>query len=149
VVLAPQEAYLFSRSLADNVRLGRPELTDAEVESALRSVAFDRDLDALPAGIATLVGERGLTLSGGQRQRVALARTLAVEARVVLLDDPLSMVDPETESRIIGHLREALRGRTVILATHRTGLLSLMDRVVHLEGGRLAEREPPAGGWHA
>lgn len=140
VALAPQDAFLFSRSLADNIRLGKPDLSRAEVEEWLRRVAFERDLEAFPNGVDTLVGERGLSVSGGQRQRAALARTLAVDARVLLLDDPLSMVDPETESRILDSLDAVLRDRTVLLCTHRTGLLARMDRIVVLEGGHIVEQ---------
>lgn len=143
IVLAPQEAFLFSRPLADNVRLGRPEMPDEEVRLWLERAAFDLDLALLPDGIRTLVGERGLTLSGGQRQRVALARTLAFGAAVVLLDDPLSMIDPETEARVVERALPALRGRTLVVATHRTGLLARMDRIVVLERGRVAAQGAP------
>ncbi|MEE9218792.1 MAG: ABC transporter ATP-binding protein [Acidobacteriota bacterium] len=143
IVLASQEAFLFSRSLADNVRLGRPDLTREEIEEWLWRVAFDTDLAQFPAGIDTPVGERGLTLSGGQRQRVALARALAVEAPVVLLDDPLSMVDSHTEALALGRLREVLHNRTVLLASHRLTTLEHMERIVVLERGLNVEEGTP------
>jgi ATP-binding cassette subfamily B multidrug efflux pump len=93
----------------------------------------------LPDGYETLIGERGVNLSGGQRQRVALARALLSEARVLVRDDPLSAVDTETEARIVARLRDALAGRTVLLATQRLSTLALAGRVAVLEDGRVAE----------
>jgi ABC-type multidrug transport system fused ATPase/permease subunit len=144
VVLAPQEPFLFSRSIADNVRLGATTLGAEETEAWLRSASFEDELEALPEGIDTVVGERGLTLSGGQRQRVALARTLAVERPVVLLDDPLSMVDPETEARILLQIRGALAGRTVVIAASRPGVLASLDRILVLDEGQIVEEGTPA-----
>ncbi len=144
IVLAPQEAFLFSSSLADNVRLGAPDLDDAAIEEWLRSVTFEADLARMPDGVRTWVGERGLTLSGGQRQRVALARALAPATPVVLLDDPLSMVDTGTEDIILERVLPMLRGRTLVVSSHRDGLLRRMDRLVRIENGRVTASGKPA-----
>ena len=101
-------------------------------------------IDDLPDGYDTLIGERGVNLSGGQRQRVALARALISSARVLVLDDPLSAVDTETEERIVRALRPALAGRTVLLASQRLSTVSLADRAVVLEDGVIVEDAPPS-----
>ena len=139
VALVPQEAFLFSRTLADNVRLARPSADAAEVEGAVAVSRLDADLPALPAGLATVVGERGYTLSGGQRQRATLARALLADAPILVLDDALSAVDAGTEREILDGLERERRGRTLILVTHRYAALKTMDRIVVLERGRLVE----------
>jgi len=135
----PQEAFLFSRSLRDNVTLGRPDASDAEVARALALAGLDRDLGDFPDGIATIVGERGFTLSGGQRQRVALARALLTDPHIVLLDDALSSVDADTERGILDSLDRDLRGRTCLLISHRFSTLAGADRILVFAGGRIAE----------
>lgn len=145
---APQEAFLFSTSIANNIRFGvdrRPEppTDEAGYEKAIleaaRAAGLGRDLDALPKGLDTVVGERGITLSGGQRQRVALARALATQPRVLVLDDSLSSVDAETEREILGHLGELMAGRTSILISHRLAAVRRADQIAVLEEGRLVE----------
>src|SRR5690606_1550699 len=122
----PQEAYLFSATIADNVAMGAgqgpaaadaadPAATRARVEAAARIAGLAHDLAALPAGLDTVVGERGVMLSGGQRQRVALARALVGDPRILVLDDSLSSVDAETERAILGELQGALAGRTALI----------------------------------
>jgi ATP-binding cassette subfamily B multidrug efflux pump len=135
----PQETFLFSRSLAENVMLGDPAAADGRLERAGQAADLAGDVARLPEGWGTVVGERGLTLSGGQRQRVALARALLTDPRILILDDAFASVDAETEAALLGHLREALRGRTTLLITHRLRAARLADRVVVLDGGRVVE----------
>ncbi len=139
VGLVPQEAFLFSRSLRDNVALGRAGAEGEELLRAVRIARLDADLCALPDGIDTVVGERGYTLSGGQRQRAALARVIAADPNILVLDDALSAVDAETERAILDSLDRDRRGRTLILITHRLSTLRAVDRIVVLERGRVVE----------
>jgi ATP-binding cassette subfamily B protein len=133
----PQEAFLFSRSLRENVALGgSPDAVDAAAEVASLAAEVAR----LPAGWDTVVGERGLTLSGGQRQRATLARALLREPRVLLLDDAFAAVDAETEAAILARLVERIRGRTAIVVTHRLRAAASLDRVIVLDAGRVAEQ---------
>jgi ATP-binding cassette subfamily B protein len=135
----PQEAFLFSRSLRDNVAFGRPDATDGEIATAVHLARLDADVEALPEGLATVVGERGYTLSGGQRQRATLARAIAFNPKILVLDDALSSLDADTERLVLDGLDRALRGRTLVLITHRVSTLRAVDRIVVLEGGRIAE----------
>ena len=135
----PQEAFLFSRSLRDNVAFGVPAATDAEIGEAVRAARLEADLPALPDGLATLVGERGFTLSGGQRQRATLARALLTRAPFLVLDDALSSVDADTEREILDSLATGRGSRTLILITHRLSTLRAVDRIVVLEHGRVVE----------
>jgi ATP-binding cassette subfamily B protein len=135
----PQEAFLFSRTLAENVALGRPAATGAEIERAVERAHLSRAVAALPHGLATPVGERGYALSGGQRQRATLARALLIEPRILILDDSLSSVDADTERGILEALEDPARARTLILVSHRLSTLSGIDRIVVLDGGRIVE----------
>lgn len=139
VGLVPQEAFLFSRTLRDNIAFGRPGLAESAVADAVRVAALDGDLPALPDGLDTVVGERGYTLSGGQRQRATLARALAANPNLLILDDALSSVDADTERAILDALQHTRRGRTLILITHRLSTLRAVDRIIVLEGGRVVE----------
>jgi ATP-binding cassette subfamily B protein len=139
----PQESFLFSRSLGENVRFGSPEATDAEVLEAIELAHLAGDLEALPQGLDTRVGERGFTLSGGQRQRAALARALVGRPHILILDDSLSAVDAATERAILDVLLDRRREHTLILVTHRMSALAGMDRVVVLERGRVIEQRSP------
>jgi ATP-binding cassette subfamily B protein len=145
---APQEAFLFSTSIANNIRFGvdrRPDPPTSEEEyreaimAAAVAAGLERDLDALPEGLDTVVGERGITLSGGQRQRVALARALATQPRVLVLDDSLSSVDAETEREILGHLSKLMEGRTSILISHRLAAVRRADQIAVVDEGELVE----------
>jgi ATP-binding cassette subfamily B multidrug efflux pump len=159
---APQETFLFSTTIARNIAFGyerygktaprgtgaapdaRPDArTDAAPDPrmvrAATGAGLARDLEALPAGYDTVVGERGITLSGGQRQRVALARALAAAPRVLILDDSLSSVDAETEREILGHLTEIMAGRTAILISHRVAAVKRANQIVCLDGGKVVE----------
>jgi ATP-binding cassette subfamily B multidrug efflux pump len=154
IAWVPQEAFLFSASVAENIALARPEATREQVEEAARLAAIHDDIARLPRGYDTVVGERGVTLSGGQRQRVAIARALLTGAPLLLLDDALSAVDTETEARILAHLREARIGRTVIVVSHRLSSVADADHTIVLRDGHLAEQGDhaalvAANGWYA
>ena len=143
VALVTQRPVLFSLPLRDNLCAARPEATEDEMLAACEVAGVADFIDDLPDGYDTLIGERGVNLSGGQRQRVALARALISDARVLALDDPLSAVDTENEERIVGRLRPALAGRTVLLSSQRLSTVSLADRAVVLEGGLIVEDAAP------
>jgi len=154
IAWVPQEAFLFSATVADNIALGKPGATRDEIETAARLAAVHDDILRLPSGYDTPVGERGVTLSGGQRQRVAIARALLVDAPLLLLDDALSAVDTDTESRILSHLRDARVGRTVIIVSHRLSAVADADHTIVLHGGHLVEQGGheqliAQGGWYA
>ncbi|MEO8502931.1 MAG: ABC transporter ATP-binding protein [Acidobacteriota bacterium] len=140
IAVVPQESFLFSGSLHDNIAFGRPEATRVEVVRAARLAGLEDDLTTFPAGLDTVVGERGITLSGGQKQRVALARALLLERPILMLDDCLSAVDTQTEERILRNLREVFARRTVFLVSHRVSTVRNADTIVVLEQGRIAER---------
>ena len=154
IAWVPQEAFLFSATVADNIALARPGATRDEIEQAAKLAAVHDDILRLPQGYDTLAGERGVTLSGGQRQRVAIARALLTDAPLLLLDDALSAVDTETEARILAHLRDARVGRTVIIVSHRLSTVADADETIVLRDGHLAEHGThaalvAAGGWYA
>ncbi len=136
----PQEAFLFSRSLRDNIALGQPTATEADVSEAVEMARLGGDLAAFPHGLDTVVGERGYTLSGGQRQRMTLARALMGRPRLLILDDSLSSVDADTEQTILRALHDRTRDHTLILISHRLSTLAGMDRIVVLESGRIVEQ---------
>jgi ATP-binding cassette subfamily B protein/ATP-binding cassette subfamily C protein/ATP-binding cassette subfamily B multidrug efflux pump len=138
----PQESFLFSASIADNIGLAKPGASRAEIEQAAKLAAVHDDIARLPKGYDTMVGERGITLSGGQRQRVAIARALLADSPLLLLDDALSAVDTGTEAHILQHLqalRRARSGRSVIIVSHRLSSVADADRIVVLRNGRIAE----------
>ena len=148
----PQEAFLFSRSIEDNVTLGRATVDGAAAVTAAREAQVDAEVAAFSGGYATIVGERGLTVSGGQRQRLALARALAGRPRILVLDDVFASVDTVTEDAIVRALRAS--GLTILVATHRLRVAQAADRIVVLDGGRLvASGDHPsllaAGGLYA
>jgi ATP-binding cassette, subfamily B, bacterial len=134
-----EESFLFSETIRDNLRYGRPDASDEEIVRAARWAQADGFIEALPEGYDTVVGERGLTLSGGQRQRIALARALLTDPQVLLLDDATSSIDVRTEEEIHETLRRVMRGRTTILVAHRRSTLNLADRIVVLDGGRVVD----------
>jgi len=138
-----EESFLFRASIGDNVRFGRPEATDEQVEAACRLAQAHSFIAALPDGYDTVVGEAGITLSGGQRQRIALARTLVTEPQILVLDDATSAVDPHTEARIIGALRALPQRPTILVISQRPSVLGLVDRVAILAGGHLIDQGTP------
>ncbi|GIJ08834.1 thiol reductant ABC exporter subunit CydD [Micromonospora andamanensis] len=146
VAWVPQRAHLFATSLADNIRLGTPDATAADLAAAVRAAALDEVVTALPDGLDTLLGERGHGLSSGQRQRVALARAFLRDAPVVLLDEPTARLDAAAEAAVLSATRELVAGRTALLVAHRPALLTDVDRILRVEDGRVTELTPaPAG----
>ena len=137
----PQDVTLFHGSVRENIELGRTQGGDAALLAAVQSACLDETLTQLPGGLATQVGERGELLSGGQRQAVAIARALLTQPKILLLDEPSSMMDPATEQRLIGQLR-ALQGTTLLLVTHRMAMLPLVDRLVVMDRGRVVADGP-------
>lgn len=157
IAWVPQEPFLFSASVADNIALARPDASPAAIAQAAQLAALDDDIARLPEGYATVVGEKGVSLSGGQRQRVAIARALLSEAPLLLLDDALSAVDTGTESRILSQLRELRRQRpacALIIVSHRLSAAMEADEVLVLHHGKVVERGNhsqllAADGWYA
>ena len=149
-----QEPFLFSASVAQNISLALPDATPQQIEQAARLASVHDDISHLPQGYATPVGERGVTLSGGQRQRVAIARALLADAPLLLLDDSLSAVDTETETRIRQALRGQRQGRSVVIISHRLSTVADADEIIVLRHGRVVERGNHAQllaqpGWYA
>ena len=140
IAWVPQEPFLFSATVAENIALARPDATPAQIEAAARAAAVHDDIAALPQGYATPVGERGITLSGGQRQRVAIARALLTDAPLLLLDDALSAVDTGTAARILQALRQQRQGRTVLIVSHRLATVMDADQILVLRHGQVTER---------
>jgi ATP-binding cassette, subfamily C, bacterial CydC len=138
IALAGQDSHLFATSIRENVRIGNPAATDAELEDALRRARISEWVATLPDGMDTLVGEEGTWLSGGQRQRIGLARAFLADAPLLILDEPTAHLDPMTARALMDDVIEALGGRTLLLITHRPEGLERMDEVVELDGGRLA-----------
>lgn len=136
----PQDPFLFSTSLRRNLAFGRDNVSDEEIESAIRLARLDRDMEIFPQGLDTLVGERGITLSGGQKQRATLARALLVQAPVLILDDCLSSVDAETEDRILKGLKSVLKERTAVIVSHRISAVKEADEILVLDEGKIIER---------
>jgi len=132
VAWVPQRPHLFARSIAENIRLGRPGATDADVDAAVLAAGLDGVVAGLPDGLRTVLGEGGVGLSTGERQRVALARAFVRDAPLLLLDEPTANLDGETEAVVLTAIRRLVVGRTVIMAAHRPSLLALADRVVSL-----------------
>jgi len=139
IAYVPQEGFLFSRSIAENITLGRDGVERDQLQAAAAVAGVADEIERFSAGFEAVVGERGLTLSGGQRQRVTLARALAGGPSVIVLDDAFASVDAVKEEEILTSLRRALAGRTVLLMTHRLRAACTADRIVVLEAGRLIE----------
>ncbi len=135
-----QDPFLFSATVRENIMFGAPDLDEADVERIARLAQAHEFVKQLPDGYDTVIGERGITLSGGQRQRLAIARALAVDPRVLILDDATASVDASTEARIRIGLREAMRNRTTLIIAHRLSTIALADEIVVLDDGRIAAR---------
>ena len=135
----PQETFLFSESVRENIAFGKQDATDEEVRSAAKAASIAAEIEEFPEQYRTMVGERGITLSGGQKQRSAIARAVIRNPRVLILDDALSSVDTQTEDKILNHLREIMQGRTTIFISHRVSTVRNADRIAVLHGGRIVE----------
>jgi ABC-type multidrug transport system fused ATPase/permease subunit len=135
-----QDPFLFSATVRENIAFGRGDLSEEEVRRAAEAAQAHEFIDRLPNGYDTVIGERGITLSGGQRQRIAIARALAVDPRILVLDDATASVDATTEARIRAGLRAAMVGRTTLIIAHRLSTIALADEIVVLDDGRVAAR---------
>jgi ATP-binding cassette, subfamily B, multidrug efflux pump len=135
----PQETFLFSDSIRDNIAFGVQNATDEEIRRAAEAASIADDIEGFPEGYRTLVGERGITLSGGQKQRTAIARAIIRNPRILVLDDALASVDTHTEDRILNHLREIMQGRTTIFISHRVSTVRNADRIAVLHNGEIVE----------
>jgi ATP-binding cassette subfamily B protein len=140
VGFVPQETFLFSESVKENIAFGLPRADDGGVQWAAAVSQLAKDVAAFPKGYDTFVGERGITLSGGQKQRTAIARAIASDPRILILDDALSSVDTETEEEILRGLRDVMKTRTTFLVSHRVSTVKHADLIVVLREGRIVER---------
>jgi ATP-binding cassette subfamily B protein len=136
----PQDPFLFSATVRENLAFGRPEAPEEELVHAARLAQAHEFIERLPDGYDTVIGERGITLSGGQRQRLAIARALVLDPRILILDDATASVDAATEAKIRIGLSEAMRGRTTVIIAHRLSTIALADEIVVLDGGRVVAR---------
>lgn len=148
-----QEAFLFSESIRDNIAFGTTNITEAEIVEAARMSEIHSDISEFPLGYQTIVGERGITLSGGQKQRTSLARTLARNPKILILDDAMSAIDTHTEERILTNLRDVMKGRTSIIISHRISTVKDADEIIVIDEGKIMERGThetllSLGGWY-
>jgi ABC-type multidrug transport system fused ATPase/permease subunit len=149
-----QETFLFNDSILDNIRYGHSEATMQQVIAAAQAANAHSFIEQFPNGYETRVGERGIRLSGGQKQRISIARGFLANPRILLLDEPTSNVEPDSESAIIAALDRLMAGRTTVLTSHRPSLINQADMVYVVENGRITEFGPPStlrqnGGWFA
>jgi len=135
----PQETFLFSETVRENIAFGAEHAKDEEIRAAAAAASIAEDIENFPEQYRTLVGERGITLSGGQKQRTAIARAIIRNPRILILDDALSSVDTHTEDKILNHLREIMQGRTTIFISHRVSTVRNADRIAVLHAGRIVE----------
>ncbi|HVT02513.1 MAG TPA: ABC transporter ATP-binding protein, partial [Thermoanaerobaculia bacterium] len=138
--MVPQETFLFSETISENIRFGKAVASMEEVNRVARLAGLGDDLTGFTDGLETVIGERGITLSGGQKQRTAIARAIVRDPAILILDDALSAVDTSTEERILGALRDVRRGRTVLIVSHRVSSVKDADMIVVLDEGRLVEQ---------
>jgi ATP-binding cassette subfamily B protein len=144
LAFAPQEPFLFAGTIRENVTLGDPAVSPAELERVARLAALHKMLAHMPAGWDTVVGEKGVILSGGQKQRIGLARAFLSDAPVLLLDDPISQVDGETAEEIVTGLKAMAGTKTLLVASHRLNAVQFADHIITLKEGRVVEEGTPA-----
>ncbi|MFC0334073.1 ABC transporter ATP-binding protein [Paenibacillus sepulcri] len=149
----PQEQFLFSRTVRNNILFGRDNASEEDLDGAIAASAFKKDLSFLPEGLSTLVGERGVALSGGQKQRVSIARALIADPDILMLDDAMSAVDARTEAEIIANIRGERAGKTTLIATHRLSAIQHADWILVLDEGAIIEQGTHEGlmrrqGWY-
>ena len=149
----PQDHVLFSRSIRDNIKFGKEDATEEEIREAIRLAYFEKDLEILPRGIETMVGEKGVSLSGGQKQRVSIARALIKNPEILILDDSLSAVDAKTEAKIIENIQKERAGKTTIIATHRLSGIQHAEHIIVIDNGEVVEEGThdelvTLGGWY-
>ena len=136
----PQDSFLFSDTIANNIRFGNPHISNEKIKELIKIVALEEDLKEFPNGLDTIVGERGVTLSGGQKQRICLARALAIDPPILILDDALSAVDVSTEKEILNNLRELRRNKTFIFIAQRVSVIQEADEIIVIKEGKIIER---------
>jgi ABC-type multidrug transport system fused ATPase/permease subunit len=154
IAMVPQDPFLFTASIAENIAMGRPGASLAEIRAVAELAAIDKDILRFPDAYDTLVGERGITLSGGQKQRIAIARALLLDAPILILDDALSAVDVATERNILMHLQQVRAGRTTFVLCHRLSAVEDASEIIVLSRGTIAERGTHQAllaqrGWYA
>jgi ABC-type multidrug transport system fused ATPase/permease subunit len=142
--LVQQESFLFNESILDNIRYGHPEATMEQVLAAAHAANAHGFITRMPRGYDTVVGERGIRLSGGQKQRISIARAFLANPRILLLDEPTSSVEPDSEAAIIAALDRLMTGRTTVLTSHRPSLINQADVVYVIQDGRVTDRGAPA-----
>jgi ATP-binding cassette subfamily B protein len=136
----PQDVFLFSDSIRNNVKFGDDEMTEAQIIQAAKDADLYDNVIDFPEGLDTVLGERGVTLSGGQKQRLSIARAIAREPRILILDDCLSAVDTKTENQILNNLQGIMKGRTSVIISHRVSSAKLADKIIMLDDGHIVEQ---------
>ena len=154
IAMVPQDPFLFTASIAENIAMGRPDASLDEIRAVAQLASIDKDILRFPDAYDTLVGERGITLSGGQKQRIAIARALLLDAPILILDDALSAVDVATERNILMHLRQVRAGRTSFVHCHRLSAVEDASEIIVLSHGSVSERGTHQAllaqrGWYA